>query len=364
MMKILVCLSLMLIAAGAVHASNAEPIQPWQYTTVASAGQENQQQAVGQVPPPTGRPEVQVIPELGGVLTPKGKLVIEPSLQFTTSQVNRFTFHGVEILDTFLIGLLEAEDADRDLISLALTGRYGITERLELEVKLPYVFRDDNLTASVPQVETGSEPSSIDRSLSTNGIGDIELGLHYQLNNGLHGWPYFIANLRYKSTTGKGPFDVTRDANGLETELPLGSGFHAFEPSVTMLYPSDPAVFFGNVGYLINLEDDVDKVIGEATVGDVDPGNAFRFSFGMAYSINERASFTLGYKHDVIQATRTEVNGVNTSSSSLDVGALLVGFGFQLNTQLAMNLNLELGVTADAPDVLLTVRVPMGIELD
>src|SRR3546814_4865488 len=50
-----------------------------------------------------------------GVLTPKGTLVVEPSIQYSHSQVNRFTFLGVEILDTFLIGLLEAQDADRDL---------------------------------------------------------------------------------------------------------------------------------------------------------------------------------------------------------------------------------------------------------
>src|SRR3546814_658192 len=102
------------------------------------------QQPVGQPPeqqPP--RPEVQAIPELGGVLTPKGTLVVEPSIQYSHSQVNRFTFLGVEILDTFLIGLLEAQDADRDLYQAAITGRFGITDRLEAEIKVPYLYRDE-----------------------------------------------------------------------------------------------------------------------------------------------------------------------------------------------------------------------------
>src|SRR3546814_3241619 len=61
-----------------------------------------------------------------------------------------------------------------------------------------------------------------------------ELALHYQINSGLDDWPIFIGNLRYKSPSGEGPFDVDRDANGLESELATGSGFHGIEPSVTI----------------------------------------------------------------------------------------------------------------------------------
>jgi hypothetical protein len=319
------------------------------------------QQPVGEPPaqqPP--RPEVQAIPELGGVLTPKGTLVLEPSIQYSHSQVNRFTFVGVEILDTFLIGLLEAQDADRDLYQAAVTARYGITDRLEVELKLPYIYRDDRISFIIPQVDPDAQ---LTQDVDGDGIGDIEFGLHYQINSGLEDWPIFIGNLRYKSTTGKGPFDVDRGANGLETELATGSGFHAIEPSVTILYPNDPVVFFGNFGYLFHLPDDVDKTFNDQTIGEVDPGDAFRMSLGMAYSINERSSFTLGYKHDFIGETTTEVNGVELSSSSLSVGSLLLGYSYQINDYTSANLNFELGVTDDAPDVLMTLRVPFVLDL-
>src|SRR3546814_12959532 len=91
-------------------------------------------------------------PELGGVLTPKGTLVVEPSIQFSHSQVNRFTFLGVEILDTFLIGLIEAQDANRDLDQAAVTARYGITNGLAAEIKVPYVYRDDRSSFIFPPV--------------------------------------------------------------------------------------------------------------------------------------------------------------------------------------------------------------------
>lgn len=323
--------------------------------------QQPPRQPVGEPPeqqPP--RPEVQAIPELGGVLTPKGTLVLEPSIQYSHSQVNRFTFVGVEILDTFLIGLIEAQDADRDLYQAAVTARYGITDRLEVEVKVPYIYRDDRISFVIPQIDPDAQ---LTQDVDGDGLGDIELGLHYQINSGLDDWPIFIGNLRYKSTTGKGPFDVDRGANGLETELATGSGFHAIEPSVTILYPNDPVVFFGNFGYLFHLPDDVDTTINDQTIGEVDPGDVFRMSFGMAYSINERSSFTLGYKHDFIDETTTEVNGVDASSSTLSVGALLLGYSFQINDYSSANINLELGVTDDAPDVLMTLRVPFVLDL-
>ncbi len=323
-------------------------------------------QPVGQAPPePTveTRPEIQAIANIGGVLTPKGTWVIEPSLQFSNSQINRLSFLGVEILETFLIGILEAEDADRNLISPALTLRYGITPRLEIEGRLPYIWRDDTLRATIPSVV--SEPQ-VTRDLEGDGIGDMELALHYQMNAGRDGWPIFIGNLRYKSTTGEGPYDVSRNSAGIQTSLPTGSGFHAVEPSVTALYPSDPAVFYANLGYLYNFDEDVNKTFvvegsDDQTIGNVDPGDVVRFSFGMAYSINSRASFSLGYKHDFIRSSSTTINGVNLSSSSLDVGSLLLGFSHRISDRLNANVNLELGITADAPDVGITLRLPYAI---
>src|SRR3546814_5682476 len=84
-------------------------------------------------------------------------LVVEPSIQYSHSQVNRFTFLGVEILDTFLIGLLEAQDADRDLYQAAITGRFGITDRLEAEIKVPYIYRDDRISFIIPQIDPDAQ---------------------------------------------------------------------------------------------------------------------------------------------------------------------------------------------------------------
>jgi long-subunit fatty acid transport protein len=184
--------------------------------------------------------------------------------------------------------------------------------------------------------------------------------------------PFFIGNLRYKSTTGQGPFDIRRNSEGIPQELTTGTGFHSIEPSITMLLPSAPAVYFANLGYVFHLEDSVNQSLTSSdgnniSVGDVDPGDAVRLSFGMAYSINPRTSFTLGYKNDFIGKTKTEYidpvtgNTARVSSQTLNVGSLLLGWNYQINQNVQANLGLELGITDDAPDTTLTLRMPFGM---
>ncbi|HKJ96022.1 MAG TPA: transporter [Gammaproteobacteria bacterium] len=353
--------SLVLILASASSTALAAESQP---LLLAEAGQPQ----VGQAPAPAPRerPEVPSISNVGGVLTPDGALVVEPSVQFVNSQVNRFTFLGVEILDTFLIGVIEAENVDRNIVSPAISLRYGMSDRFELGLKVPWVYRSETRSGTIPQASTGDgAPVTLENDISGSGLGDVEASAHFQLNTGQGGWPFFVGNIRYKFTTGRGPFEVSYNADGTEKELATGSGFRSVEPSVTVLYPSDPAVFYGNVGYLFNLKDNVNKDVGSGDnafhVGDVDPGNALRLSIGMSLAINPRASVSFGYKHDIIQQTKTEINGVPLRSSSLDVGALTLGFTHMVGRGTYANFDLEIGATADAPDVTATVRVPFTL---
>lgn len=300
-------------------------------------------------------PRVPVVPEKGGVLTKQGSVVIEPSLEYEHSNVTRVSTGGVAILDTVLIGVFEATETNRDTATAAVTGRVGVTDRFEAEVKVPYVYRDDTITNTV--ISSGQNQSR--RNVSGNGIGDVEFAGHYQLNDGLEGWPIFVGNLRVKTVTGTGPFDVDRTSAGEEDELPTGSGFWGVEPSITALFPSDPAVFYGNVGYLANISRDVDETVGGQRITDVDPGDAYRFSAGMGIALNDKASFSIGYQHDFIDETTSTVDGVETDSETLNVGALNFGVNYQLYDNTQLNLSVSAGVTEDAPDATVAVRMPI-----
>lgn len=327
---------------------------------------------VGKAPSRDGRPpEVAPLFEQPGVLTQKGKYVLEPSLQFGYSSSNRVALVGYTIIPALLIGLIDVREVKRNTFSAALTGRTGLSNRMEVEVKVPYVYRSDSTVSR--EIFTGT---GVERVFDTAGkaIGDVELAARYQLNQGGPDKPYFIGGLRFKSRTGRDPFDVVTDCTkrcigenatgtGLPLQLPTGSGFFSLQPSLTWLFPSDPAVFFGTFSYIHNFKrKNVTRLIldGEREpIGELAPGGVIGFNFGMGLALNEKASLSIGYDHSSI--ARIRQNGVTVPGSvRTQLGTLLVAYSYRLSDKRTVNVSIGAGVTRDTPDVQLTVRVPFN----
>ena len=326
--------------------------------------------AVGRPPRRDSRPPaVAPLFEQPGVLTPRGKLVLEPSLQFGYSSSNRIALVGYTVIPALLIGLVDVRETKRNTLTGALTARLGVTNRLETELKLPYVYRSDSAVSR--ELFTGT---AVDRVFDTRGrgVGDLEDALRYQLNDGGADSPYFVGGFRFKSRTGRDPFKVVTDCTrrcigenvtgtGLPLELPTGSGFYSVQPSLTWLFPSDPAVFFGSVSYLHNFKRrDVSRLVlgGEREfIGEIKPGGVIGFNFGFGLALNDKASFSLGYDHNSI--ARTQQNGVPVPGSvRTQLGTLLLGYSYRLSDRRTLNVSVGAGLTRDTPDVSLTVRIP------
>ena len=286
--------------------------------------------------------------------------MIEPQIQFSHSSNNRFVFQGFELADVVLIGSIEASEADRNTLVPSVTARYGITNRLEADVKVPYVIREASVTNTIVTVDPATSRVT---DTTGSGLGDVEFGLHYQINDGRDGWPFFIANLNVKTDTGSSPFEVDRDSAGVEEELATGNGFWGVEPSLTVIYPTDPAVFFVSGGYQWNIARDIDETIGGNRVGRVDPGDSIRGSIGMGFAINQNSSFSVGYKHDYITETTTEINGTDRDSDDLHAGSIFLGFSQRVSDNVKVHFTAEGGVTDNAPDVVLGLRVPVSLDL-
>lgn len=308
--------------------------------------------------------------EIGGVLTPKGRLVLEPSVQYIQSTRNRISLDGLGILPAVLIGNIDLRGVDRETYIGALTARYGITNRLEAELKGSYVWRDDDTrTREILEESVNDSVFNADG----NDWGDVELGLRYQFNRGI-GWPFMVGNLRIKSDTGTDPFDIaTKQSQAGQPEftgeLATGSGFWSVNPSMTFIYPTDPVAFFGNVGYLWTLEDDKGTYLttdnqGNQVVagfGDVDPGDAWRFNFGMGVGLNDQSSFSISYQLDFFDETTIE-NAAQSKvvGSDVTIGKLIVGYSIRLPGGAPFNLAIGVGATDDAPDTDVTVRMPFN----
>ena len=325
---------------------------------------------VGVEPEPVAPPVVAVVSEQPGILTGRGKFVLEPSMQYSYSSSNRVALVGYTIIPSLLIGLVDVRELKRNSLTGALSLRYGLSNRLELEAKLPYVYRYD---ATVSR-EFGAGSDS-DRVFNTSGkaVGDVEIAARYQLNQGTGGWPYLIGSLRFKSRTGKDPFEVVTDCvtrcvgttngTGLPLELPTGSGFYSVQPGLTWLFPTDPAVFFGGVSYThsfkrTNLNRQV--LSGEfESIGTVEPGGVLGLNFGLGLALNEKTSLSLGIELNSVDRTRQ--NGVAVPGSvRTQLASLLMGYSYRHSKDTTFNLSVSAGLTQDTPDLSLNIRVPFS----
>jgi hypothetical protein len=315
-------------------------------------------QPVGIAPPTPARPAPQLValPENVGVLTPAGKIAYDPSFEYANTSGNRLVFRGVEIVTGVQIGVIEASDVDRNSMIGSFAARLGVTDKLELEVRAPYIHRNDEIMTLAQRDDTITRSTE----LAAEDWGDVEVSARYQLTDGRDGWPVTIANLRYKSNSGIGPFDVERDEFGVARELPTGSGFWGIEPGLTFLMPSDPAVLFATVGYLYHAPDRIDRVINGVAVGEVDPGDSFNGSLGFGFAVNPNFSFSLGYRHSYIMPTKSQLGATWQESDDLHAGSVQLGLTYRFNERSTVNTSFEFGVTEDAPDARIVFRIPFG----
>lgn len=289
--------------------------------------------------------------KVGGVLTGEGSFIVEPSFGYSYTDNNRVFLDGYTFIPSLVVGVIDLREVHRHSFVSSIAARYGILDRWEVEVKLPYIARKDTQR---------SRPVSIDSSqdqifnASGKGMGDLELSTRFQINSGQGGNPIYVANLAATIPTGVSPYDVdyvtSTAGSKFPTELPTGSGYISILPSLSIIYPSDPGVLFGNVNYGYTMA--TDEVSGE-----IDSGDSIGLSFGLGLSLNARTSLNLSYSHKHV--FKSEINGQKVNGSELDIGQFIVGYSFRYSTKMNVNLSVGIGTTDDAPDVRLTMRFPM-----
>jgi len=352
---------------------------PGQYQAPETESKDKEKKAAGsqtsqtqnQLPAqPIGRPpdkppiskqykEIEAIFREQGVLTPKNTFVLEPSFQYAFSSSNQVVLSGYTVIPALTVGLINTEKVERNTYIPALSVRYGLTNRLEMQVYVPYVYSENSTVFTALNVKEGTQQIF---NASGSNLGDIQFGFRYQFNMPTSGGPIFIGGLLAKSNTGKDPFSIPTDpTTGIQQEMPTGTGFWGIQPSLSVIFPSDPVVFFGSANYLYNFE--ADYIVGGVPT-TIEPGGTFGFNFGMGFSLNEKTSLSIGYEHYIIFPTEIHNSSVVISpiaTQSSTVGSLVFGASYQWSDKVTINLSLEAGITKDAPDIQLTLRIPFSI---
>lgn len=366
------------VEARTVAAAEASPVAatPRQPAVAAAQGaapggpdvasvQQPPLERIGEAPADEDRPiELAVLDAQGSVVTRRGQLTGEIQLDYTRADRNRALFRGVELVQSVLVGVFDINESRQNIFSDSFMLRYGVTDRLELGVRVPLIYRTDTSVVTPIRTTPTGPQDGIPNSISGGNIGDIELTARYQLIDGRQGSPYVIANLQGVLPSGTSPFAVPRDDLGRALRVATGAGFYGISPSVTAILPSDPVVLFGTVGYTFNLGRAVDTVIPPLRILYVDPGDAISASAGVGISFNQRTTLNLGYAHSWAFGTETRtrtMTGVEreVTSRDLQIGRLLFGVTYRVTDRASVNWSVEIGATEDAPDVRTVLRMPI-----
>jgi hypothetical protein len=288
---------------------------------------------VGQAPEDEDRPiQIAVLDNQGSVVTRRGALTGELQFDYARADRNRAVFRGVELVEAVLVGVFDINESRQDVLTASASLRYGLTDRFEIGVRLPYVYRSDNSTKG-------------------NGIGDLEVMARYQLIGGGRDRPYVIGNLQAVFPTGSDPFAIRRDELGRALNAATGAGFYGITPSVTAVLPSDPVVLFGTLGYTFNLGKNVNTQIPPVII--------------------ERTTLNFGYAHTWAFGTLTRTRLIEptpqwpgtreTTSRDLQIGRFLFGVTYRVNDRASVNWSVEVGATEDATDLRTVFRLPLTL---
>ncbi len=137
-----------------------------------------------------------------------------------------------------------------------------------------------------------------------------------------------------------------------------------------MIMPIDPAVIFMNFSYIWNIKDDVEVDITipgddnndeNIRVDTIDLGDTIGFSAGMGFAVNPKFSFSLGLSHKTI--LKSKINGTTSSDAKLlQLDSLSFGANYAVDRDTTINVGATAGITADAPDFQLSVRIPYTLK--
>ncbi len=277
---------------------------------------------------------------------------------FSRAQIN---LSGFLALDAIFLGRISVDQVKSDIVTTDLTARYGLGNRLQFDLNAPFLYRNSTYFQGNVGGETGkSAEGSV--TLSPQ-IGDANTGMYYQLVPESADLPDIVWNIRAKAPTGTNPYGIgTQElSNGVKVPeaLPSGNGVWAYSTGFSFVKTVDPAILFANLNFFHNFEGTFNDPSGNKLTADL--GNAYQFGLGTAFALNERLSMSFSYTQRFSDKARTKVNGGDWQSivgSEANAATVNMGVTFAVSKHLSAVTNIGIGLTSDAPDAQLGIRLP------
>jgi hypothetical protein len=287
----------------------------------------------------------------GGLLLPSGTLEIDNTTSYFSASSDHVTVDGFALLPVLVVGDITSQRVREDFLLPTFTARLGLPHKFQMDLRVPYGYE---LIRSV-------DANNVQTSSSSFGLGDISASVSRQITTEHGRMPDMLANVLFKSTTGKDAFNLT------SSQVALGTGFNALQGNLTLAKSSDPVVFFGNLSYTANLAANHTVSANDPNnptatmVGHFKPGDAVGFQIGSILALNPETSMTLGWDQRFTRAT--QLNGADLPASYLVEGTLRLGMSYLYAPGRTLDLSFGVGLTPDTPNLQFSVGLPFRMSL-
>ena len=228
------------------------------------------------------------------------------------------------------------------VINNIISAEYSIFDNMTLTGTIPFVYKYDKVGTS-----SGSKVSD---------IGDISLALKYQPLKTVSNMVTPILFGSISLDTGRSPYEIN-----LEEDLSTGAGYSSALVGISLSGVIDPAVVFGSLSY--SYKDDASglnqKISETKILESVEPGGEISVSSGFGLSFSYFMSVNL--KYQLIYRFSSKYNykdGTTDTSAATSTSVLSIGTGWRLHNKYSLYVDLGIGLTPDAPDFTIFVRLP------
>jgi hypothetical protein len=263
------------------------------------------------------------------LVLPAGAYELEPGFEYTYRASDALAI----VNQSGATAQVARQDVKEDRLETRLTLRAGLPHASHVEIRVPYVFlRNDR--------STGDQSG---QTVHETGVGDLQLGFTKQLAEERPERPGLLASVNWKIPTGD--FRLG--------EPSAGSGFHALQGALTLVKRQDPLVFFGTASYTSVRE----RRHGGA---GIDPGDSIGLKLGTMLAASPRTSLRGGF--EVNRSGRTKIDGNAIPGSDTALATLQFGLATLLSRRSLLDLQLNIGVTPEAPNFALIVSVPFRFQ--
>lgn len=216
----------------------------------------------------------------------------------------------------------EANRSNMDYYAGTIDLRVGLPFSSMFGIGIPYYFKSENAWGD------------------DNGFGDLHMQLWKQILSQSDTIPSVVGSIAYYAPTAE-----ESDVSGL-----LGSEFHRLRANLNASKSFDPLVLYGDIFYSYAFEKNISGI-------DYQPGDYYGARAGTQLAISP--DITGNVALSFFYVNEMEANGNKIDGTQQTIGYLEMGVGFVLGSRTYLSINADIGITDDAPDVVLSVSLPI-----